>query len=101
MGGYTVNEKNAFYSRRSCKEISDGWGKHAHPSSPVSGNYYITTYVKNGEDDGEFKRQMVRCIFHTEGAVTKSYTVLERTGCDEPIIPFPQIQPPSDGNTCR
>merc|ERR1719399_1940935 len=65
--GNTVNFKNAWYSKRSCQEILDGWkqeNKHELRSGkkyPGNGEYYITVQVNNN-----FKRQAVHCIFNKQ-----------------------------------
>jgi len=58
--GNTVNTKQAWYSKRSCQEILDGFlDSTSGKKMPQNGDYFITTELKNGS----FKRVAVHCIF--------------------------------------
>jgi len=58
--GNTVNTKQAWYSKRSCQEILDGFLESTSGKKmPQNGDYFITTELANGS----FKRVAVHCIF--------------------------------------
>jgi hypothetical protein len=73
--GDQVNTGQAFYSRRSCREI-----KSEYPGAS-SGHYYITTLVEIGENPG-FQRMEVYCDMHTTvNDLPVGFTYYECDGC--------------------
>merc|ERR1719506_1955185 len=81
--GDQVNTANAFYSRRSCKDIKDSWnGKTNAPSLPC-GNYWITTQ-KTGDANAPFQRTEVWCDF--DGG--RSGTYYFKQNIADPVTPM-------------
>jgi hypothetical protein len=80
--GDTVDERSAFYSRRSCAEILA-----SVDTTPASGKYFITIKVA-----GAFARTEVECDFQTEvGGKTVGYTYVACDDCDR-VVPYSTYQ---------